>query len=231
MLRARRALISVSDKSGVAAFASGLVELGVEVISTGGTLQHLQDHGVEARKVATVTESPEILGGRVKTLHPRIHGGILANRADEAHMAELAEQGITPIDIVAVNLYPFAKTVAQEGVTSSEAVEMIDIGGPCMTRAAAKNHEGVVVVVDPADYDTVLAALREGDGTEVARFLHQTAISAEDCAESLVKGLAEERFLILPHPEVEEYFRRKSSDYDRWLGGMQRLKRKMHGEQ
>ncbi len=178
MLRARRALISVSDKSGVAAFASGLVELGVEVISTGGTLQHLQDHGVEARKVATVTESPEILGGRVKTLHPRIHGGILANRADEAHMAELAEQGITPIDIVAVNLYPFAKTVAQEGVTSSEAVEMIDIGGPCMTRAAAKNHEGVVVVVDPADYDTVLAALREGDGTVPAERRRELALKA-----------------------------------------------------
>lgn len=178
MRQAQRALISVSDKEGVAGFARGLVELGVEIISTGGTLAHLQGKGVDAKPVSAVTESPEILGGRVKSLHPRIHGGILADRSNEAHMAELEEQGITPIDIVAVNLYPFEKTVSNEGTTEAEAVEMIDIGGPCMTRAAAKNWDGVVVVVDPGDYDAVLEALQAGNGTVPADLRRELALKA-----------------------------------------------------
>jgi phosphoribosylaminoimidazolecarboxamide formyltransferase/IMP cyclohydrolase len=165
MLKARRALISVSDKTGVADFARGLTELGVEIVSTGGTKRHIAEAGVAVTAVSDATGSPEILGGRVKSLHPRIHGGILADRSKPEHMAELEEQGIVPIAIVAVNLYPFRETIAREGVTADEAIENIDIGGPCMTRAAAKNHRDVVVVVDPADYAAVLEALRAGDGT------------------------------------------------------------------
>ncbi|MDX1383811.1 MAG: bifunctional phosphoribosylaminoimidazolecarboxamide formyltransferase/IMP cyclohydrolase [Thermoanaerobaculia bacterium] len=178
MLRARRALVSVSDKTGVAPFAKGLSELGVEILSTGGTLRHLSDAGVPVTAVADVTGSPEILDGRVKTLHPRIHGGILADRSKEEHLQELDDQGIVPIDVVAVNLYPFQQTVAQEGVSAADAIEMIDIGGPCMTRAAAKNYRGVVVVVDPGDYEAVLAALREGDGTVPEELREKLALKA-----------------------------------------------------
>ncbi|MEE2778769.1 MAG: bifunctional phosphoribosylaminoimidazolecarboxamide formyltransferase/IMP cyclohydrolase [Acidobacteriota bacterium] len=165
MLQARRALVSVSDKTELAPFARGLTELGIEILSTGGTLKHLAENGVEATAVAEITGSPEILGGRVKTLHPRIHGGILADRSKDDHLRELEDQGIVPIDIVAVNLYPFQQTIARDGVDMADAIEMIDIGGPCMTRAAAKNYRGVVVVVDPSDYDRVLEALRDGNGS------------------------------------------------------------------
>lgn len=164
MQRARRALVSVSDKTGVAEFARGLAELGIRVVSTGGTLRHLRENGVEVTAVSEVTGSPEILGGRVKTLHPRIHGAILADRAKEDHLAELRDQGIEPIDIVAVNLYPFSQTAQREDASELEILEMIDIGGPSMARAAAKNFRSVVVVVDPADYERVLAELRDGDG-------------------------------------------------------------------
>ena len=164
MLQARRALVSVSDKTGIVDFAKGLSALGIEIVSTGGTLRHLRAGGVGAMAVADVTGSPEILDGRVKTLHPKIHGGILADRSKAAHLEELEFQGIVPIDIVAVNLYPFQQTVAREGATPEEIIEQIDIGGPCMTRAAAKNHRSVAVVVDPDDYTTVLDALRDGNG-------------------------------------------------------------------
>ena len=155
----RRALLSVSDKRDLAAFGSALVEMGVEVVSTGGTYAHLVEAGVPATKVSDVTGFPEILGGRVKTLHPRIHGGILADRAVEGHLAELEAHGIAPIDLVVVNLYPFRETAAG-GASFDEVVEMIDVGGPAMLRAAAKNHRGVLVVVDPGDYPAVLAHLR-----------------------------------------------------------------------
>ncbi len=158
---ARRALVSVSDKSGVDELARGLVAMGFEVVSTGNTLRALTEAGVPATAVADVTGFPEILGGRVKTLHPAVHGGVLAMRTPE-HLAELAEHGITPVDLVVANLYPFRETVAREGVTDAEAIEQIDIGGPAMIRAAAKNHEHVVVVVDPADYATVPAELEAG---------------------------------------------------------------------
>ncbi|HEX2253131.1 MAG TPA: bifunctional phosphoribosylaminoimidazolecarboxamide formyltransferase/IMP cyclohydrolase [Thermoanaerobaculia bacterium] len=159
----RRALLSVYDKRGIVELARGLAELGVEIVSTGGTARHLRGAGVEVLPVSEVTGFPEILGGRVKTLHPRIHGGILANRRRSGDAAALQEHGIQPIGLVAVNLYPFRETVARPGAGEDEIVEMIDIGGPAMLRAAAKNFAGVAAVVDPADYPQVLATL-ERDG-------------------------------------------------------------------
>ena len=164
MMPARRALISVFDKRGLDDLARGLARLGVEIVSTGGTLKALRDLGVPVVAVADVTGFPEILDGRVKTLHPRIHGGILARRDADDHSAQLAEHGIDPIDLVVVNLYPFRETLAA-GASVDETGEMIDLGGPAMVRAAAKNHHGVAVVVDPADYAEVLAALEAHDRT------------------------------------------------------------------
>jgi len=154
-----RALLSVYDKRGIADFAKGLAELGFELVSTSGTAEVLRKAGLKVRAVEEVTGFPEFLGGCVKTLHPAIHGGILARR-DESHLAELREQGITPIDLVAVNLYPFAETVARPGATLAEAIEQIDIGGVALLRAAAKNFQAVVVISDPDDYGMVLRELR-----------------------------------------------------------------------
>ncbi len=168
-MKIQRALLSVSNKEGLIEFAQGLAELGVELIATGGTARALREAGLAVRPIEDVTGFPEILDGRVKTLHPAIHGGILARR-DPAHLAELESQGITPIDLVAVNLYPFAETVARPGTTLAEAVEQIDIGGVALLRAAAKNFTYVAVVSDPADYAPVLAELRErGDLPPAAR--------------------------------------------------------------
>ena len=161
MAGVRRALLSVSDKTGLVDFARGLAELGVELVASGGTAGALRDAGLEVVDVEALTGSPEMLGGRVKTLHPRVHGGILARRDHEGDAEDIAAQELGLIDLVAVNLYPFEETVAAPGVTLAEAIEKIDIGGPSMIRSAAKNHAHVGVVVDPADYDTVLAELRE----------------------------------------------------------------------
>lgn len=158
-----RALISVSDKRGVVDFARRLVEMGWELISTGGTAKALTDGGLSVRPVEDVTGFPEIMDGRVKTLHPGIHAGILARRDLEAHLTQLAEHGIEPIDLVAVNLYPFREAVAKPGVKIDEAIEQIDIGGPALLRSAAKNHASVLPVVDPRDYDRVTKALREDE--------------------------------------------------------------------
>jgi phosphoribosylaminoimidazolecarboxamide formyltransferase/IMP cyclohydrolase len=163
MLPARRALVSVFDKRGLEGFARGLHRLGIQILSTGGTLKFLGEKGIPVTAVADVTGFPEILDGRVKTLHPRIHGGILARRSEPAHLSAIAEHGIERIDLVVVNLYPFRETVAK-GASFEETVEMIDIGGPAMVRAAAKNFDGVAVVVDPADYDGILAGLELGGG-------------------------------------------------------------------
>jgi len=154
-----RALISVSDKTGVVEMARGLASLGAEILSTGGTAKTLRDAGLAVIDVAAYTGSPEILDGRVKTLHPKIHGGLLGRRGVPAHVAQMQEQGISPIDIVVVNLYPFEATIAKPGCSFADAIENIDIGGPSMLRSAAKNHEDVLVVVDPADYQRVLEAL------------------------------------------------------------------------
>jgi phosphoribosylaminoimidazolecarboxamide formyltransferase/IMP cyclohydrolase len=157
-----RALLSVSDKTGLVEFARELVDLGWEVVSTGGTARTLREEGVAVREVAQVTGFPEILDGRVKTLHPAVHGALLARREEPAHMRALEEHGIEPIDLVAVNLYPFQVAAARRDAKSRDVVEQIDIGGPSMIRSAAKNFGGVTVVVDPADYERVLSAVRAG---------------------------------------------------------------------
>ncbi|MDP9363415.1 MAG: bifunctional phosphoribosylaminoimidazolecarboxamide formyltransferase/IMP cyclohydrolase [Chloroflexota bacterium] len=157
-----RALLSVYDKSGIVALARGLLDAGYEIVSTGGTLAALTGAGIPAVAVSEVTGAPEILDGRVKTLHPAIHGGLLARRANAGHAAELATHGILPIDLLAVNLYPFGETVARPHVPLEEALEQIDIGGPAMIRAAAKNFPDVVVLTDPADYEPALRDLVAG---------------------------------------------------------------------
>ncbi len=162
MGKLNHALISVSDKTGVVEFAAGLVELGATILSTGGTAGAVRAAGVPVTEVSAHTGSPEILGGRVKTLHPRIHGGLLGRRGRAEDVRQMQEQGIEPIDVVVVNLYPFESTIAKPDCTFEEAVENIDIGGPSMLRSAAKNHQDVVVVVDPDDYGRVLEALRSG---------------------------------------------------------------------
>ena len=160
----RRALISVSDKRGLIEFAGALAKLKVHILSTGGTARLLADNGIPVTEVSEHTGFPEMLDGRVKTLHPKIHGGLLARRDLPAHMAAIRQAGIEPIDLVAVNLYPFAQAVAKPGCTLEEAIENIDIGGPTMLRSAAKNHDGVAVVVDPADYPAVLEEMGKNDG-------------------------------------------------------------------
>jgi phosphoribosylaminoimidazolecarboxamide formyltransferase/IMP cyclohydrolase len=160
----RRALLSVSDKTGLVEFARALRSFGVELLSTGGTARALREAGVEVRDVSEVTGFPEMLDGRVKTLHPRIHGGLLAVRDNAEHMGALAEHGIEPIDMVIVNLYPFEQTVARAGTTLAEAIEQIDIGGPAMVRSAAKNYADVAVVTAPELYERVLREMREHDG-------------------------------------------------------------------
>lgn len=180
----KRALISVSDKTGIVDFAWGLVEAGVDIISTGGTAEVLRGAKVPVTYVSDITGFPEILDGRVKTLHPAVHGGILARRIP-GHMQQIKEHNIEPIDLVVVNLYPFKETVAKPDVTLDEAIENIDIGGPALVRAAAKNHRDVVVVVDPACYGEILLALRNGKLTAglrrelaLAAFSHTAAYDA-----------------------------------------------------
>ena len=180
-----RALISVSDKTGLPAFAAGLVRLGWDLVSTGGTAQLLGAEGLAVVPIEQVTGFPEMMDGRVKTLHPAVHGGLLARRDVPEHMQALARLGYQPIDLVCVNLYPFRETVARPDVTREQAIEQIDIGGPSMLRSAAKNHASVIVVADPADYARVLAALEQGGADEALRrelarkvFAHTAAYDA-----------------------------------------------------
>jgi len=178
-----RALVSVSDKTGLVSFVKGLAELGWEIIATGGTQKLLESEGVATIGISEVTGFPEILDGRVKTLHPKVHGGILARRDLPAHMQTLAENGIETIDLVCVNLYPFRQTIAKEGVTLDEAIENIDIGGPSMVRSAAKNWKDVTIVCDPSDYDAVLSELRENGKTSDATRLRLSAKAYTHTAE------------------------------------------------
>ena len=180
-----RALLSVSDKRGVVEFARELAALGWEIVSTGGTAETLRQAGLAVIAIERVTGFPEMMDGRVKTLHPKVHGGLLARRAHPGDRAALAEHGITPIDLVAVNLYPFRETVAKPGVGIEQAIEQIDIGGPSMLRSAAKNHQDVIVVVDPDDYPVVIAALKASELTPGLRkdlaakvFAHTAAYDA-----------------------------------------------------
>ncbi len=194
-MKGRRALISVADKVGVAVFARELASRGYEVVSSGGTAKLLDEAGVPVRRVSEVTGSPEILGGRVKTLHPRIHGGILARRHLDSDLKELEAQEIAPVDIVAVNFYPFEKTVAK-GSPVAEILENIDIGGPTMLRAAAKNFEHVLAVTDPADYALVVRKLDEGIDLATRLYLARKAFEAsasyEQAIASFLSGLAAE---------------------------------------
>ena len=160
-----KALISVSDKTGVVEFAKGLVALGWEILSTSGTMKLLKESGVPVTSVSDVTGFPEICDGRVKTLHPKIHGALLARRDVPEHMKELKDNGIDTIDLVCVNLYPFRETIAKPNVTMEDAVEHIDIGGPSMLRSAAKNWESVTVVCNPADYETIISEIKAGGNT------------------------------------------------------------------
>ena len=163
-VRVRRALLSVSDKRGVVDFARGLAELGVEMVSTGGTARELVGAGLEVRGIEDFTGFPEIMDGRVKTLHPKLYAGLLARRDDPEHLRQAAENDIEFVDLVCVNLYPFERTAGRFGASDEEVIEDIDIGGPAMIRATAKNHGFAVVVVRPESYDAVLEELRESDG-------------------------------------------------------------------
>ena len=164
----KQALISVSDKTGVVDFARELVALGYHILSTGGTAKLLTKEGVPCQEVADYTGFPEMLDGRVKTLNPKIHAGILARRPVAEHMAALEAHGIDPNDIICVNLYPFEQTIAKPDCTFEDAIENIDIGGPTMIRAAAKNHESVAVIVDPTDYASVVAEIKAEGGVTAA---------------------------------------------------------------
>jgi phosphoribosylaminoimidazolecarboxamide formyltransferase/IMP cyclohydrolase len=165
MAKIQRALLSVSDKTGLITFARGLVASGIELVSTGGTAKTLRDAGLQVMDLSAYTGFPEMLDGRVKTLHPKVHGGLLYIRGNESHEAAVRQHGIGPIDLVVVNLYPFEQTVAKPDVTLHEAIENIDIGGPSMLRSAAKNHESVTVIVDPADYEAVAKQVRTSGET------------------------------------------------------------------
>ena len=210
-----RALISVSDKTGVVEFASKLAELGWELISTGGTSRALREAGLAPRDVADVTGFPEILDGRVKTLHPAIHGGLLARRAERRHMDALQQHKITPIDLVVVNLYPFRETASRKDVAPDDVVEQIDIGGPSMLRSAAKNFESVYVVVDPQDYERVLGAIggKEND-LPFRRLLAQKVYehtASYDAA--IATWLAEQRGDLFPDTFTAAFQRAQSLRY------------------
>ena len=203
MFKVRRALISVSDKRDLVQFAQGLADLGAEILSTGGTCRQLRDAGIDAIEVSAKTGFPEIMDGRVKTLHPVIHGGLLGRRGTDESVMD--EHGIEPIDLLAVNLYPFEQTISREDATIDDAIENIDIGGPAMIRAASKNHDGVAVVVDPDDYGSVLDVLKAGDmdigfrrGLAAKAYAHtaryDTAITTY-LSKSLAEDVLGERFL------------------------------------
>ena len=202
----RRALLSVSNKAGLVPFAGRLAALGYELVSTGGTFRVLSDAGVPVKYVTEVTGHPEVFGGRVKTLHPKVHGGILYRRDLPEHVEEAARTEIAPVDVVVCNLYPFRETIARDGVTEAEAVEQIDIGGPAMVRAAAKNFASVIVVTSPDDYDTVIEGLEAGEfslesrkGLALTAFRHTAAYDSaiatflggdEVCNDAILSPLA-----------------------------------------
>jgi len=164
MKKIERAVISVTDKNGIVEFAGALSKLGIQILSTGGTAKVMRDGGLEVKDVSDFTGFPEMLDGRVKTLHPKVHGGLLGMRDNPEHVKMMKDHGIENIDLLVVNLYQFEKTVAKEGVTLEDAIENIDIGGPAMLRSSAKNFRDVTVIVDPSDYDVVLKEMEESGG-------------------------------------------------------------------
>src|SRR5512132_737981 len=163
-MKIQRAILSVTDKTGLVEFARHLASMSVELISTGGTAKLLRDSGIAVKDISDLTGFPEMLDGRVKTLHPKVHGGILHRRSEASHRAAVAEHGIQPIDMVVVNLYAFEKTAAKPGVHFEEIIENIDIGGPSMVRSAAKNFQDVAIVTSPSDYEAIVAEMESGAG-------------------------------------------------------------------
>ena len=224
----RRALISVSDKTGIAEFAAELNKLGVEIISTGGTARTLREGGIEVKEVSEITEFPEMMDGRVKTLHPKIHGAFLALRDNAAHVESMKTHGIEPIDLVVVNLYPFQKTVENEDVSLEEAVEQIDIGGPAMIRSAAKNWRDVAVVTDTRLYENILEELRKTGGSlslETRRSLAALAFSNTSHYDMIISGflveqLSDEEFDLIEefhpasNPELLQLLGEEFEDFD-----------------
>ena len=190
-MKIRQALISLSDKRGALEFAQGLAAQGVKLLSTGGTAKLLRDAGLPVTEIGDYTGFPEMLDGRVKTLHPKVHGGILARRDLPEHLATIEQHGIPMIDLVCVNLYPFRETVAKPNVTLEDAIENIDIGGPAMVRSSAKNYAGVAIVTDPEDYAALLSEMQANDGalTLATRFgLAKKAFTHTSCCSSSCSG-------------------------------------------
>jgi phosphoribosylaminoimidazolecarboxamide formyltransferase/IMP cyclohydrolase len=210
-----RALLSVSDKTGLVDFARGLVEMGWELVSTGGTARVLREAGLRTTDVSEITGFPEMMDGRVKTLHPAVHGALLARRDVPEHMAALAEHGIAPIDLVAVNLYPFRETVSRKNVSPEDAIENIDIGGPSMLRSAAKNFASVWVVVDPNDYARVSAALHAGDDDQDLRALLAGKVFAHTASydAAIASWFAQQRNDKFPETIVVSFERAQSLRY------------------
>ncbi|MBM4077011.1 MAG: bifunctional phosphoribosylaminoimidazolecarboxamide formyltransferase/IMP cyclohydrolase, partial [Planctomycetes bacterium] len=185
----RRALLSVSDKQGLIPFAQGLVQLGFELLSTGGTRKTLEEAKIPVLDVASYTEFPEMMGGRLKTLHPRIHGGLLGRPDLEDDARSMKEHGIIPFELVIVNLYPFVETIKKSGVTTEEAIEQIDIGGPSMVRSSAKNHSHVGIVTQPSQYERVLAELKNGPLS--LRFKRELAAAAFEMTAQYDRAIAD----------------------------------------
>ena len=213
-----RALLSVSDKRGIVQFARQLVELGWEIVSTGGTAEALKREGIAVIPIDQVTGFPEMMDGRVKTLHPNVHGGLLARRDNPGDIAAMQQHGITPIDLVAVNLYPFRETVAKPQTTFAQAIEQIDIGGPSMLRSAAKNHQSVIVIVDPDDYPLVISALKEGSLTPGASPGLRQSLATKVFAHTSAYDAAILAYLtrsqeVLPSTNVQILHRRQSLRY------------------
>ena len=212
----QRALISVSDKTGVLEFARELYNAGIEILSTGGTAELLRKGGVSVIQVSDYTGFPEMMDGRIKTLHPRVHGGILGRRDIPEHMQAMEEHGIRPIDLVVINLYPFEQTVAKEGCTLEEAIENIDIGGPAMVRSSAKNCNDVTIVVDPKEYSSILEEMKAGRGSvslETRRRLSRDAFSHTARYDSLIASFLSNQwkeesnfppFLNQPYEKVQD---------------------------
>ncbi len=191
MARIERALISVSDKTGVVEFAKNLAEFGVTFLSTGGTAKILRDAGLSVTDVSEYTGFPEMLDGRVKTLHPRVHGGLLGVRSNPEHVKTMQDHGIINIDLVVVNLYPFQKTVAKPDCTFDDAIENIDIGGPAMLRSAAKNHKSVTVIIDPADYEPVLQDMKDHNGAVTEKTNLRLAAKVYETTSSYDRSIAD----------------------------------------
>jgi phosphoribosylaminoimidazolecarboxamide formyltransferase / IMP cyclohydrolase len=213
LVKIRRALISVSDKTGIVDFARELRRFGVEIISTGGTASALRDAGIEVQDVSDVTGFPEMMDGRIKTLHPRIHGGLLALRDNPGHLAAMQEQGIEPIDMVVVNLYPFERTISRGGVTPKEAIEQIDIGGPAMIRSAAKNWQDVAVIVLTEDYNRVVEEVNRNNGCVTMATRRKLAIAA-------FRQTARYDMIVSAYLEQQERHSQTSTGIDHLTGGI-----------